>query len=103
MGHRVTGIHPDQIDLAVVILVKARPVRDVEHCRVVEVGSKKAHQPSLADLVESRGRLVHNGDVGRADEEPSEGEPLLLTAGEDDRPLVLLMQPRDEVRQTAPS
>ena len=55
----------------------------------------------LADLVEGRGRLVHDGDVGRVEEEAGEGETLLLAAGENAVPVVLLVEAADEVGEAA--
>src|SRR5437879_948911 len=69
---------------------------DAHHRRIRQPLEDQAHEMLLALRIEGRGGLVHHEDVGTVDEDPGEGEPLLLAIGQDVLPAGVLVEPSDE-------
>ncbi len=66
---------------------------DAEDGRVGKPFLNQLHQQFLTVLVERRRGFVHDDDVGLVDEQPGEGDALLLAAGERLVPRRFLLDP----------
>ena len=81
---------------------RRQPVRDDERRAAVQSAGQRPLHRGLGLGVEVRGRLVEDDDVGRLEQQPGDGQPLLLAAGQpvaavaDDR-VEAVGQRRDEV------
>src|SRR5437899_6525889 len=72
---------------------------DAHHRRIRQPLEDQAYGMLLTLRIEGRGGLVHHEDVGTVDEDPGEGEPLLLAPGQDVLPAGVLVEPSDEVTE----
>ncbi len=97
LGRRVTCFHPDQLDLAVKVLFETGAMGDADDGGASEIAAEELKHSALAFLIEGRSRLIHDDDVWQIDEEPCEGEALLLAPGEDPVPLIFLVEPAGEM------
>src|SRR4051794_7528251 len=80
-----------QHDLAAVEGFQLGAMRDADDGSFRQLLGDRLHHLVLALLVKRRGRLVQHDDVGTVQQEPSEGEALLLAAGQRLVPRSLLL------------
>jgi len=67
-------------ELALVEAFEFGPVPDADDSRGMEPFVDQLHQVFLAGWIERRGRLIHYDNIWTGDKQPSEREPLLLSA-----------------------
>jgi hypothetical protein len=72
---------------------------DAEHGRLCEPFAQQPIEVRLRCLIHRRGRLVEEEPVGLLDEDPCEGNALLLARGELERPARGLVEAPGELRE----
>ncbi len=79
------------------VLLERAAMADAHHDAVGQLGAERSVQRELLAFVERGGRLVEEDHLGFGKEYPGERDSLLLTGGEDLRPVGHLVEPAAKV------